>query len=116
VNAGRAFAFILFAVLSAAACEALPVGPAGPVGPDGPAGPAGPVVEPQFICVGVPQGACRGAFSGGIDPAGPPVVRVVVRCTRPICTDVEGEAEVTLVYPNGQGELGTYGWESAENP
>ena len=114
MNAGRTFALLLFAVLSTAACEVIPVGPAGPGDPAGPV--AEPVAEPRFICVGVPQAACRGAFSGGIDPAGPPVVQVVVRCTRPICTDMEGEADVTLVYANGQGELGTYGWQPADTP
>lgn len=113
MTAGRAFALILIAVLSIAACEALPVGPAGPAVPVGPAGPVG---DPQFICVGVPQVACRNAFSGGFDPARPPVVQVVVRCSRPICTNTEGEADVTFVFANGQRELGGYGWESADTP
>ena len=113
VGPGRAFALMLIAVLSIAACEMLPAGPAGPAVP---VGPAGPVADPQFICVGVPQVACRSAYSGGFDPARPPVVQVIVRCIRPICTDIEGEAEVTFVFANGQRELGGYGWESAETP
>jgi hypothetical protein len=98
------------AVLSTAACEALPVGPAGP------AGPVGPVADPQFLCVGVPQAACRQAFSGGFDPARPNVVQVVVRCSGAICTDAQGEAEVTFAFADGQRQLWTYGWESADSP
>ena len=104
---------MLIAVMSIAACDVLPVGPAEPAVP---ADPAVPVAEPQFICVGVPRAACRGSVSGGSDPARPPIVQVIVRCTRPICTDTEGEADVTFVFANGQRELGTYGWESAEAP
>ena len=113
VGRSRTFVLMLIAVLSIAACEVLPVGPVAPAVPEGPAGPVG---EPRFICVGVPQVACRSAFSGGFDPARPPVVQVVVRCTRPVCTDTEGEAEVTFVFANGQREVGGYGWESAETP
>ncbi len=104
---------MLLAVLGIAACEGLPVGPAGPAVPAGPAGPAG---DPEFICVGVPQVACRNVLSGGSDPARPPVVQVVVRCSRPICTDMEGEADVTFVFANGQREHGGYGWEMADTP
>jgi len=104
---------MLIAVLSLAACEVLPVGP---VAPAVPAGPTPPPDNPGFVCIGVPQIACRSAISGGSDPARPPVVQVIVRCTKANCTDTEGEADVTFVFANGQRELGTYGWESAENP
>ena len=113
MTAGRAFALMLIAVVGIAACEGFPVGPAGPAVP---AGPVGPVDEPRFICIGVPQVACRSAFSGGFDPARPAVVQVVVRCIRPICTNTEGEAEVTFVFANGQRQLGGYGWEQADTP
>ena len=113
MRAARAFALTLIAVLSLVACEVLP---GGRVAPAVPAGPTPPAADPAFICLGVPQIACRNAFTGGFDPARPPVVQVVVRCTKPICTDTEGEAEVTFVFANGQRELGGYGWESAEDP
>jgi hypothetical protein len=110
VTRGLAFILVLIAVLSTAACEVVPLGPAGP------GDPAGPVAEPEFVCVAVPRAPCRSAISAGSDSARPPVVQLIVRCTRPICTNTEGEADVTFVFADGQRELRGYGWESAEAP
>lgn len=100
---GRALILGAVVALGIAACEGIPVVPAGPVEP------AGPVGGPQLVCQGVPQEPCRGAVDATNSAKVP--VRVIVRCTLPVCTPAEGETEVTFRFADGSSEIAGYGWE-----
>jgi hypothetical protein len=82
-----------------------------------PAGPAPPVDPQRVVCQGVPQAACRQALDVIVsNPGGAPqgaIARVVVRCTLPLCTDANGETQITVFYVDGRQETSGYGWSSA---
>jgi hypothetical protein len=99
VRVGRALVLGAVAALGIAACDWIPVVPAGPVG------------APQFVCQGVPQEDCRRA-AGATNSTKVPV-RVIVRCTVPVCAPAKGEAEVTFQFADGSSEVAGYGWEMA---
>jgi hypothetical protein len=100
-----ALAAVALATLVLAGCEESRSAPAGPVG------------APQVVCQGVPQAACRQAFDAiSSNPGGAPrgtIVRVVMRCTLPVCTDANGESDITIFYVDGRQESSGYGWSSA---
>lgn len=73
-----------------------------------------PLGPPEFLCQGVPDQVCKGALesTGGGDTGS--VVRVIVRCTTPVCTVAAGEADLTLIFIDGRQENSSYGWAGAE--
>ena len=82
-----------------------------------PAAPAAPVDPQRVVCQGVPGAACRQALdvitsNPGNAPRGA-IARVVVRCTLPVCTDDNGETQITVFYADGRQETSGYGWGSA---
>ena len=88
------------------------------IGCSPPAVPGVPAAAPQVVCQGLPRDACRQAFDT-IDSSRPgagggqgPIARVEVRCTQ-VCTNLNGEAVITIFYVNGGDETSTYGWSSA---
>ena len=91
----RAVILGAIAVLGIAGCDLLPIAPG----------------NPQVGCQGVPEAACRLAVDSLISADRP--VRFVVRCTVPVCTDAEGEAEVTMRFADGRSEVSSYGWTTA---
>lgn len=98
----RAILLGVIAALAVAACDALPFAPAGPLG------------DPQVVCQGVPRAACQLAADSLAPDVRP--VRVVVRCTLPVCTEAEGDAEVTIQFADGRSEVSGYGWTTAPEP
>ena len=71
-----------------------------------------PVANPQVVCLGVPDQACRQAFDiTGV--ARGSVAQIVVQCTAPVCTIQNGEADVTVVFVDGRREASGYGWAGA---
>lgn len=96
----RTLALIALAAIGAFGCESPPAQVV-------------PLGAPEFLCQGVPDQVCKGALdSTGADRAS--VVRVIVRCTTPVCTVAAGEADVTLVFIDGRQENSGYGWAGAE--
>ena len=74
-----------------------------------------PVANPQVACLAVPEGACKGAFDiSGAAPGS--VAQIVVQCTAPVCTNDNGEADVTIVFIDGRRESSGYAWAGAEAP
>jgi hypothetical protein len=102
VRFGRALVLCAVVALAIAACDAIPVVPAPQVG------------GPQFVCHGVPQRPCRGALGASNSTKVP--VRVIVRCTVPVCTPAEGETEVRFLFADGTSEDVGYGWAMAPEP
>jgi hypothetical protein len=102
VRAARALLLGAVAALAIGGCDSLPFLPGGPVG------------GAELVCQGVPREACRQA--AGTVASAKVVVRVLVRCTLPACTDAEGEAEVTIQFVDGTSETSWYGWASAPEP
>ena len=97
-RAAVAVAGAVLALVGVAACESGAVRPQPP-----------PVANPQVVCLGVPDQACRQAFD--ITGAAPgSVAQIVVQCTAPICTLQNGEADVTVVFIDGRRESSGYGW------
>lgn len=91
-----ALAGVVIAMLGATACDT------GVTRPQ-------PVSNPQVVCLGVPDQACKQAFdvSGAVPGS---VAQIVVQCTVPICTVQNGEADVTVVFIDGRRESSGYGW------
>jgi hypothetical protein len=102
MTAARAIVSGVIAALAIAACDVFRTGPVAPVG------------GAQVVCQGVPLEACR--MAAGTVTSAKVVVRVLVRCTQPVCTDAAGEAEVTIQYVDGTSETSGYGWASAPEP
>jgi streptogramin lyase len=65
-----------------------------------------PVVAP--ICQGVPVDQCNQMATGMEDPTHGAVVQIVVRCTKPPCTEKSGEGDTVITY--GDGTTSTSGW------
>jgi hypothetical protein len=56
-----------------------------------------------FECIGVSSERCRGLINDTRSQVrGSVPVQAVIRCTKPICTDKEGEATVHVVFLNGK--------------
>ena len=63
----------------------------------------------------VPTRTCKGAFDiSGAAPGS--VAQIVVQCTAPVCTNDNGEANVTIVFIDGRRESSGYAWAGAEAP
>jgi hypothetical protein len=103
-RAAAALAGVVLAILGITACDTA----------DTPAQPQ-PVANPQVACLAVPDQACKGAFdiSGAVPGS---VAQVVVQCTAPVCTNGNGEADVTIVFIDGRRESSGYAWAGAEAP
>lgn len=74
--------------------------------------PAAPPVD----CRGVPAQTCRHVVSDTRAQArGPGVVPVAIRvaCTRAVCADQEGEAQIDVRYSDGSEDHYTMGWSGA---
>jgi hypothetical protein len=100
-RAAFAVAGVVFAILGLAACDS------GGVRPQ-----PQPVANPQVVCLGVPDQACKQAFDiTGAVPGS--VAQVVVQCSVPVCTIQNGEADVTVVFIDGRRESSGYGWAGA---
>ncbi len=99
-RAAGAVAGVVLALLGLAACDSV-------VLPQ-----PQPVANPQVICLGVPDLACKGAFDISGAATGS-VAQVVVQCTAPVCTVQDGEANVTVVFIDGRRESSGYGWAGA---
>ena len=99
-----AVAAVVIAILGVAACDS------GGIRPQ-----PQPVANPQVVCLGVPDQACKQAFdiSGAVPGR---VAQVVVQCTAPICTIQNGEADVTVVFIDGRRELSSFSWAGAAAP
>lgn len=99
-RAAAAVAGVALAILGVTACDS------------GVMPPPQPVANPQVVCLGVPDQACKEAFdiSGAVPGS---VAQVVVQCTVPICTVLNGEADVTVVFIDGRRESSGYGWAGA---
>jgi hypothetical protein len=76
-----------------------------------PAAPAGGGA-PQVACQGVPDSICKQALetTGAAQGA---VAQVIVRCSKPVCTERSGEADVLVQFRDGRQVTSNYGWESA---
>ena len=71
------------------------------------------MANPQVACLAVPDQACKGAFDiTGAVPGS--VAQIVVQCTAPVCTNDNGEADVTVVFIDGRRESSGYAWAGAE--
>jgi hypothetical protein len=87
------------------------VGLLGCLPPTAPVAPAGGARAPQIACQGVPDTACKQAFDT-IDPgARPAVAQLVVRCSKPVCTEQSGEADILIIFVDGRRETSNYGWD-----
>lgn len=65
-----------------------------------PGGQAPPVLALTPTCVGVPLERCHETALGAV-PAGearPPVVSIVVTCTKPPCTEAAGDGDMVVTY------------------
>ena len=98
-QAAGAVAGVVLAMVGLTACDTAVVQPQ-------------PVANPQVVCLAVPDQACRQAFDiSGAAPGS--VAQVVVQCTVPVCTNENGEADVTVVFIDGRRESSGYGWAGA---
>jgi len=71
-----------------------------------------PVANPQVVCLAVPDQACKQAFDvTGAAPGS--VAQIVVQCTVPVCTNQNGEADVTVAFIDGRRESSGYAWAGA---
>lgn len=80
-----------------------------------PGGQAAPPVLPvQPICIGVPPERCHETALGAMPvPDGrPAVLSIVVRCTRPSCTDVSGQGDMVVTYADGTTTESSWGYEN----
>ena len=77
-----------------------------------PAAPAGGGA-PQVACQGLPNSVCHQAVDTVGGSSRGPIAQVVVRCSKPICTERLGEADVLIIFVDGRRETSSYGWESA---
>ena len=77
-----------------------------------PGAPAGGGGAPQVACQGVPDSICKQALdtTGAVQGT---VAQVIVRCSKPICTEQLGEADVLIIFVDGRRETSNYGWASA---
>lgn len=87
---------------------------AGIVGCTPPTVPALPSAGPQVLCQGVPDSVCNQAIATVGENSRGPVAQLVVRCSKPICTERLGEADVLMVFVDGRREVSNFGWSSAE--
>ena len=77
----------------------------------GPRPPIPAAAAPRLVCQGVPEPVCSqatdttGAVTGTI-------AQILVRCTSPVCTVQQGEADVTVFFVDGRQEQSSYGWSS----
>ncbi len=74
--------------------------------------PGGGGGAPQVACQGVPDSVCRQAVDSTGEVQGS-VAQVVVRCSKPVCTEQSGEADVLVVFVDGRQVTSNYGWSSA---
>lgn len=102
MRAARAVLLGLAGALGIAACDLVPFGPGGQAG------------APQVVCQAVPENFCRMA-ADSVDPTKRPV-RMVVRCTLPVCTETEGDSEITVQFADGHSEVAAYAWTTAPEP
>ena len=67
-----------------------------------------PAVEP--VCQGVPASMCRtmAESTPADDPGHGAVIQIVVRCTKPPCTDENGEGDTVTTFADGTTQ--TSGW------
>lgn len=100
-RAAAAIGGVVLAILGVAACDSGVVLPR-----------PQPVANPQVVCLGVPDRACKQAFdiSGAVPGS---VAQIVVRCSVPVCTLQNGEADVTVLFIDGRRESSGYGWAGA---
>jgi len=68
---------------------------------------------PQVACQGLPNSVCHQAVDTVGGSSRGPIAQVVVRCSKPICTERLGEADVLIIFVDGRRETSSYGWESA---
>jgi hypothetical protein len=80
-----------------------------------PAAPAVPGADggaPQVACQGVPDSICKQALDTTGATQGT-VAQVIVRCSKPVCTEQSGEADVLILFRDGRQVTSNYGWASA---
>jgi len=71
-----------------------------------------PGAAPQVACQGVPDKVCKEAFDTVVSDGRGAIAQFVVRCSRPPCTLLNGEAEILIVFADGRRESSSYGWAS----
>jgi len=77
-----------------------------------PAAPGAGGGAPQVACQGVPDSICKQALDTTGAPQGT-VAQVIVRCSKPVCTEQSGEADVLIMFRDGRQVTSNYGWASA---
>jgi len=102
VRAARAILLGVAAALGIAACDVVPFGPGGQGG------------APQIVCQDIPENFCQMALDS-VDPTKRPV-SIVVRCTMPVCTEIEGDSEIRMQFADGHSEVVAYAWTTAPEP
>jgi len=99
-------------VLASMAIALVGLGTLGCEPPAVPGVPAGGGGAPQIACQGVPDSVCKQALdTTGAVPG--TVAQVIVRCSKPPCTEQGGEADVVVTFRDGRQVTSNYGWASA---
>jgi hypothetical protein len=99
----RAVATLAVAALLAAACGIFQSAPVGPQGPQ------------AVQCEGLDDAACQ-AVIAQTGAANRRATQILVRCMVPVCTAAEGDAQITLFFPDGSTETSSHAWASAPQP
>lgn len=74
-----------------------------------------PVGEARIDCRNVPAQHCQIALADARAGSASRLTELVVRCTSPSCTPVEGEVDVEASWAGGNGASWSFGW-SADEP
>jgi hypothetical protein len=80
-------------------------------------GPQNAPIPPGETCVDIEPVACKAKIKETVDglaPGRPPIVGVLVRCTKAPCTDLAGEGETIVQFADGS-QTGS-GWAFAQAP
>jgi hypothetical protein len=73
---------------------------------------------PQPDCMGIAPATCRRFAEDAFENTAPSkrLVRIEIGCTTAVCTDLQGEADVKLVYADGLTDESGIGWQGAGQP
>ena len=71
--------------------------------------------EPQFACLGVVAAKCAEFLKQAVSEGrGVPVSAIRIACTKPPCTDRQGEVTIDVLYANGRRGSSGAGWGTAD--
>ena len=105
---------LLAAVLGVTACA-----PAATTGPE-PAGVFLPGTRWPTACEGIPLDKCRDMAADAADslrPNDPPLRSILIRCTKPPCTQLRGDGETIYLFVDGTSRVaGSWGYASPGEP